>query len=70
VLCGGVLRQGAASIVGHTGIGMASRQQLIGMAGMLQFVYMPNEHAVCMPMIAKLLLVVERVIRGAAKVHA
>jgi hypothetical protein len=64
----GVLCQGAASIVGHAGIGIGSRQRLIGMAGMLQLasmsgmlqlVSMPEEHATCMTMIAKLLSTVE-----------
>jgi hypothetical protein len=55
-----VLCQGAASIAGHAGIGIGSRQRLIGMAGMLQLVNMPEEHAACMTMIAKLLLAVER----------
>jgi hypothetical protein len=54
-----VVCQGAASIIAHAGIGMACRQRLIGMAGMLQLVNMPDEHAVCMPTIAKLLLAVE-----------
>jgi hypothetical protein len=56
---GTVLCQDAASIVGHAGIGMGSRQRLIGMAGMLQLVIMPDEHAACMPMIAKLEMAVE-----------
>jgi hypothetical protein len=63
-----LLCQGAASIVGHAGIGIGSRQRLIGMAGMLQLasmsgmlqlVSMPEEHATCMTMIAKLLSTVE-----------
>jgi hypothetical protein len=54
-----VLCQGAASIVGHAGIGIGSRQRLIGMAGMLQFVSMPEEHAAWMTMVAKLLSTVE-----------
>jgi hypothetical protein len=70
ILGGGtiLLCQGAASIVGHAGIGIGSRQRLIGMAGMLQLasmsgmlqlVSMPEEHATCMTMIAKLLSTVE-----------
>jgi hypothetical protein len=56
-----MLCQGAASTVGHAGIGIGSRQPLIGMAGMLQLasmsgmlqlVSMPEEHATCMTMIA------------------
>jgi hypothetical protein len=54
-----MLCQGAASIVGHAGIGIGSRQRLIGMSGMLQLVSMPEEHATCMTMIAKLLSTVE-----------
>jgi hypothetical protein len=63
-----LLCQGAASIVGHAGIGFGSRQRLIGMAGMLQLasmpgmlqlVSMPEEHATCMTMITKLLSTVE-----------
>jgi hypothetical protein len=38
---------------------MGSRHRLIGMAGMLQLVNMPDEHAACMPMIAKLVMAVE-----------
>jgi hypothetical protein len=36
------LCQGAASIVGHAGIGIGSRQLLIDMAGMLQLASMPG----------------------------
>jgi hypothetical protein len=62
-----VFCQGAASIVGHAGIGVGSRQRLIGMAGllqlisiagMLQLLNMPDEHAAC-KMIEKFLLAVE-----------
>jgi hypothetical protein len=54
-----LLCQGAASIDDHAGIGIGSRQRLIGMAGMLQLASMPEEHAACMTMIAKLLLTLE-----------